>query len=219
MDPADRFAGLVNRAASADHLDLMAGLIGCAFEPDADVQEVVLGLDRLAEGCVPSFEAIMALFSHGPLQGNTADYGDPRNSYLHQVIRRGLGIPITLSICAMEIGRRVGVDVRGVGLPGHFLVRCGDVFGDPFHGGRIYSPAELEPAWHTMTGIREPLDPRLMEAALERSILLRVLNNLKNTFVAMDDPVPLRTLARLRGAFPELAPERAEYARWLRHWN
>jgi regulator of sirC expression with transglutaminase-like and TPR domain len=219
MDPADRFAGLVNRPLSADHLDLMAGLIGCAFEPDADVGEVVVGLDRLAEGCSPTFESIMALFAHGPLQGNRSDYGDPRNSYMHQVVRRGLGIPITLGICAMEIGRRKGVEICGVGLPGHFLVRCGDVFGDPFHSGRLYARDEVEPVWHTTTGVREPLDPRLLEPALERSILLRVLNNLKNTFVAMDDPVPLRVLARLRGAFPELAAERAEYARWLRHWN
>jgi regulator of sirC expression with transglutaminase-like and TPR domain len=219
MDPADRFAGLVNRPLSADHLDLMAGLIGCAFEPDADVQEVVVGLDRLAEGCGQSFEAIMALFAHGPLQGNRADYGDPRNSYLHQVLRRGLGIPITLCICAMEVGRRNGVQIHGIGLPGHFLVRCGDVFGDPFHSGRQYTRDELEPAWHAMTGVRDPLDQRLLEPTLERSILMRMLNNLKNTFVAMDDPVPLRVLARLRGAFPELAHERAEYARWLRHWN
>jgi hypothetical protein len=70
-----------------------------------------------------------------------------------------------------------------------------------------------------MTGVRDRLDPQLLEPALERSILLRMLNNLKNTFVAMDDPAPLRVLARLRGAFPELAHERAEYARWLRHWN
>ena len=219
MDPADRFAALVNRPLSADHLDLMAGLIGCAFEPDAEVSEVVVGLDRLAEGCAPSFDGVMGLFAHGPLQGNKADYGDPRNSYMHQVIRRGLGIPITLSICAMEVGRRKGVEVRGVGLPGHFLVRSGDTFGDPFHGGRQYSLDEVEPAWHTMTGIREPLDPRLLDSALERSILLRILNNLKNTFVSMDDPVPLRVLARLRGAFPELAHEQTEYARWLRHWN
>jgi regulator of sirC expression with transglutaminase-like and TPR domain len=219
MDPADRFAALVRRAAPADHLDVMAGLIGCAFEPDAEVDEVVLGLDRLAAGCAPTFDAIMALFAHGPLQGNRADYGDPRNSYLHQVVRRGLGIPITLSICAMEIGRRRGVDVHGVGLPGHFLVRCGEVFGDPFHGGRQYSLDDVEPVWHTMTGTRDPLDPRLLEPAMDRSILLRMLNNLKNTFVAMDDPVPLRVLARLRGAFPELAHERAEYGRWLRHWN
>jgi hypothetical protein len=77
----------------------------------------------------------------------------------------------------------------------------------------------LEPAWQRITGLHEPLDQRLLRPVSSRSILLRMLNNLKNTFVAMDDPVPLKVLATLRGAFPELEHERAEYARWLRHWN
>ena len=64
-----------------------------------------------------------------------------------------------------------------------------------------------------------PLDRRLVQPTHTRSILLRMLNNLKNTLVAMDEPGPLGTLAKLRGAFPELANERAEHARWLRHWN
>lgn len=219
MDPTDRFVGLVNRPAAAAHLDIMAGLIGACFEPAADVGEVVLALDGLAAGCTSTFASVLDLFVHGPLHGNKTDYGDPRNSYLHQVLHRGLGIPITLSVCAMEIGRRVEVPIRGIGLPGHFLVECNGVYADPFHGGRQYAADELEPAWRVITGARDRLDPRLLHPVVERSILLRILNNLKNTFVAMDDPVPLRTLAKLRGAFPELAHERPEYARWLRHWN
>jgi hypothetical protein len=70
-----------------------------------------------------------------------------------------------------------------------------------------------------MTGLQDRLEPRMLAPVPQRGILLRMLNNLKATFVAMDDPVPLRTLAVLRSAFPELAQERAEYARWLRHWN
>jgi regulator of sirC expression with transglutaminase-like and TPR domain len=178
----------------------------------------VLALDRLAAECQPTFEGVLHQFQHH-LTGNTADYGDPRNSYLHEVLHRGLGIPITLSVCAIELGRRVGVPIRGVGLPGHFMVESGGVFADPFHLGRIYCADELEPAWRRMTGLRDPLDRNMLAPVSQRGILLRMLNNLKATFVAMDDPVPLRILATLRGAFPELAQERAEYARWLRHWN
>ena len=54
--------------------------------------------------------------------GNTVDYADPANSYLDDVLDRRLGIPITLSVLMIEVGRRVGVDVHGVGMPGHFLV-------------------------------------------------------------------------------------------------
>jgi regulator of sirC expression with transglutaminase-like and TPR domain len=218
MDPTDRFVEVVRHLSPDVHLDLAAGLIGVAFEPEVDVTEVALGLDHLAAECQPTFESILHLFQHH-LTGNSADYGDPRNSYLHQVLHRGLGIPITLSVCAVEVGRRLGVPVRGVGLPGHFLVECEGRYADPYHLGHLYSRDELEPAWRRITGLAEPLDRRLLAPVTDRGILLRMLNNLKNTFVAMDDPVPLRTLATLRGAFPELAHERAEYARWLRHWN
>jgi regulator of sirC expression with transglutaminase-like and TPR domain len=220
MDPADRFVELVNRPASEAHLDLMAGLIGTSFDVGANVGDVIVGLDRLADECAPSFDSILAaLFVSGRLSGNRADYGDPTNSYLHRVLATGLGIPITLAICAMEVGRRLDVPVEGVGLPGHFLIMCNGEFADPFHGGRRYSADELEPAWQRITGMTVPLDRRLVQATHTRSILLRMLNNLKNTLVAMDEPGPLSVLAKLRGAFPELAQERAEHARWLRHWN
>lgn len=220
MDPAARFTDLVNRPASEAHLDLMAALIGASFDPSADVGSVIIGLDRLADECAPSFDSIlMALFGSGRLRGNRVDYGDPANSYLHRVLATGLGIPITLCVCAIEVGRRLGVPIVGVGLPGHFLVQCNGVYADPFHNGRQYTPDELEPAWQRITGISAPLDPRVVQPAHTRSILLRMLNNLKGSLVAMDEPLPLQTLARLRSAFPELAQERAEHARWLRHWN
>jgi hypothetical protein len=70
-----------------------------------------------------------------------------------------------------------------------------------------------------ITGAGMPFDLRMLAPSPNRAILLRMLNNLKQTFVAMDDPVPLSVLAKLRGAFPELRGEGAEHARWLRHWN
>jgi len=220
MDPADRFVELVNRPAAETHLDLLAGLIGAAFDPAGEVDSVIVGLDRLADECAPSFDSIMsALFLSGRLRGNRGDYGDPANSYLHHVLSTGLGIPITLSVCAIEVGRRLDVPIQGLGLPGHFMVMCDGAFADPFHSGRRYDVDELEPAWQRITGANQPLDHRLLQPTHTRSILLRMLNNLKNTLVAMDEPGPLSVLAKLRGAFPELAQERAEHARWLRHWN
>ncbi len=208
---------------------MMAALIGAAFETarggefetaEAIVGKVIVGLDHLADECAPSFDSILAaLFMSGRLAGNRADYGDPSNSYLHRVLDTGLGIPITLSICAMEVGRRLGVPIQGVGLPGHFIVMCNGEYADPFHAGRRYSADELEPAWQRITGMTGPLERRFVQPTHTRSILLRMLNNLKNILVAMDEPGPLSVLATLRGAYPELAQERAEHARWLRHWN
>jgi len=223
MDPAARFADLLGQIDGDDadaRLDVLAALIGAAFEPTADVDAVVAGLDELASHCTPTFESILTeLFANGRLRGNTDDYTDPRNSYLHEVLQRGVGIPITLSVCAIEVGRRLNVPVVGLGLPGHFLVACNGEIADPFNGGVRYAADQLEPTWQRITGSERPLDPRLSQPVDARSILLRMLNNLKATFVAMDDPAPLRVLAALRGAFPELASERAEYLRWLRHWN
>lgn len=220
MDPAGRFAELITRPAAEAHLDLLAALIGASFEPKTDVGKVIVALDHLAEHCAPTFDSILdELFASGRLRGNTADYGDPRNSYLHQVLGRGLGIPITLSVCAIEVGRRLHVPVRGIGLPGHFMVECDGVVADPFRGGVRYTEHEVEAAWQANTGLTAPLDRRALQPVGSRHILLRMLNNLRNTFVAMDDPRHLATLARLRSAFPELAHEKAEYARWLRHWN
>ncbi|MFZ4718495.1 MAG: transglutaminase family protein [Ilumatobacteraceae bacterium] len=222
MESADRFVEVVQHPSPAVTLDVAVALIGASFEQatadDDLVEAAVAGLDQLATECEPTFESVLRLFQHH-LTGNSVDYGDPRNSYLHEVLHRGTGIPITLSVCAMEVGRRLGLVVNGVGLPGHFLVECDGVYADPFHLGRLITADELEPAWQRMTGIRDRLDPRLLSPVPQRGILLRMLNNLKNTFVAMDEPAPLRTLAKLRSAFPELAHERAEYARWLRHWN
>jgi regulator of sirC expression with transglutaminase-like and TPR domain len=220
MAPAERFVELVNQPTPQTHLDLLATLIGASFDPAADVDKVLFELDRLADECAPSFESILStLFASGRLRGNTSDYGDPRNSYLHRVVERGVGIPITLGVCAIEVGRRLGVPIEGVGLPGHFLVVCEGEYADPFHGGGRYTLDELEPAWRRITGMTTALDRRLVQPTHTRSILLRMLNNLKNTMVAIDEPLQLQVLAKLRAAFPELASEHGEHARWLRHWN
>jgi regulator of sirC expression with transglutaminase-like and TPR domain len=220
MDPADRLAELIDCGGAPIPLDEAAALIGAAFDPRCRVDGVLAQLDGLARQCDPTFESILQqMFGSGRLRGNTADYGDPRNSYLHEVLARGVGIPITLGVCAIEVGRRLGVAVQGIGLPGHFVVECGGRFADPFHGAATYAPDEIEPEWRRITGASMAFDLRMLAPSPNRAILLRMLNNLKQTFVAMDDPVPLSVLAKLRGAFPELRGERAEHARWLRHWN
>jgi len=218
MDPAEWFASLVRQPSESTTLDVVAGLIGVCFEPEADLGVVSLELDNISDGLSGNFEAVLEVFSNR-LVGNTADYSDPRNSYLHQVVQRGLGIPITLSVCAIELGRRIGLPIVGIGLPGHFMIECGGFFADPFRGGSPLHLDELERTWRRNTGMTAPFDRRFLVPVSNRAIVLRMLNNLKQTFVAMDDPRLLQTLATLRGAFPELQHEQAEYGRWLRHWN
>jgi regulator of sirC expression with transglutaminase-like and TPR domain len=79
--------------------------------------------------------------------GNADDYYDPRNSYLNQVLERRRGIPISLAVVLMALGRRLDLDIEGIGFPGHFLVRVGGpdgLFVDPFNEGRILEREDLE---------------------------------------------------------------------------
>jgi regulator of sirC expression with transglutaminase-like and TPR domain len=126
--------------------------------------------------------------------GNTEDYYDPRNSYLNEVIDRRTGIPITMSILYMELGRRIGLPVEGVSFPGHFLVRVrlrgGMLVLDPFSGGAPQSEDELRNRVKRVIpdGVADdlpaselPLD-QFLEPATNRQILSRVLRNLKGIY-------------------------------------
>jgi regulator of sirC expression with transglutaminase-like and TPR domain len=132
--------------------------------------------------------------------GNTDDYYDPRNSYLNDVIERKTGIPITLAVLYMEVGRRIGLPLEGVSFPGHFLVRLrlrgGTLILDPFAGGAPQSEAELrerlkrvipEGAAPGVPVAELPLD-QFLDAATNRQILARLLRNLKAIFRETDQP-------------------------------
>src|SRR5690348_14920894 len=105
--------------------------------PDLDVTFYVEVLDRLAselstrlpspcEGLEFIQIANAYLFEEHELRGNDTEYYDPRNSCLNEVLDRKQGIPITLSVVYMEVARRLGRPVFGIGLPGHFVVEYDD---------------------------------------------------------------------------------------------
>src|SRR5262245_30254210 len=89
-------------------IDEMAGALRQRLRRDIGVTDTIIALNHY-------------LFEELGFAGNAADYYDPRNSYLNDVLDRKLGIPITLSIVYMEVGQRVGLALRGVSFPGHFL--------------------------------------------------------------------------------------------------
>jgi len=140
------------------------------------------------------------LFDDLGFWGNTEEYYDPRNSYLNEVVDRNTGIPITLAILYMEVGRRVGLPLEGVSFPGHFLVRLrlrgGMLVLDPFTGGAAQSEAELRERLQRVIpeGVADnlpvaelPLD-QFLEPASNRQILARVLRNLKGIYREADKP-------------------------------
>jgi regulator of sirC expression with transglutaminase-like and TPR domain len=217
-----RFADLVNGASVDRHLDLACALMAAAVDPSADIGSIIVGLDKVADGCPASFDGIVdTLFSSGMFAGDSDDYHDPRNSLLHEVLKRRVGMPITLSVVAMEVGKRRGVSIRGVGLPGHFVIRDQQSgrFADPFGGGVRYDESGMIASWEQRMGDAAAFRPSMLRRTNAHDIVLRILNNLKQSLVTRDEPVLLARLAPLRAAFPELSDERDEHRRWLRHFN
>jgi len=202
----DRFGG-------SPWLEIGALLVARDAHPELDVRSLLGQLDALAEPLAgralhrasveDAAEAIAHhLFGVHGFRGNEAEYGDPHNSHLNDVLERKLGIPITLAIVLMGVARRVGVTARGVSFPGHFLVRYerthgGPLIVDPFDRGRALTMDELERRLRRATESRTPApegeyEPRLqmrhLEPATLRAIVVRVLTNLKAAYLAKGDP-------------------------------
>jgi regulator of sirC expression with transglutaminase-like and TPR domain len=162
-------------------LDRAAAEIARIEFPALQDAEVVAQLDRLAEAVQKRMQygfrlaAERHLFEALGYAGNEEDYYNPHNSCLNWVLSSKRGIPITLCVMYMEVARRLNVAVDGIGAPGHFLVRLeedGDTFYlDPFRGGIIREEVE------------EEVDARYLAPARKRSIIIRMLNNLRQIYL------------------------------------
>jgi len=161
-----------------------------------DVADHLARLDAITARVLPALEGastrrakLVALVDelHGRLgfRGNADDYYDPANSFLDEVLVRRTGLPITLSIVYLHVGRAAGLKLAGVAFPGHFLVRTTEddgsqtLFIDPFHAGRIRTADELGPFLSSLTGGRITLDHNHLAPVGTRAILVRMLHNLK----------------------------------------
>jgi len=206
-----RFVDLVSREDFP--LDQAALLIGAWDYPERDLARYRSVLDDIAARLAPDVELADSgvgraraisdgLFDQLGFAANTADYYDPRNSFLCDVLDRRVGIPITLSVVYLEVARRLGVLAQGVNFPGHFLVRVAIedawLFVDPFAGGRSLSPADLEQLLRRTTSPEAVLEPSVMAAASKRQILTRMLVNLAGIYGKQGDlPRSLDVLERL----------------------
>ena len=152
------------------------------------------------------------LFVELGFTGNAADYYDPRNSCLNEVLAVRTGIPIPLAVIYLEIARRLAKPVYGIGLPGHFLVQYRDTdfaaFIDVFHGGRLLSTMECFDLARQTSGEPLPDDPRLLAPVDKRQILTRMLHNLRGVYLHRRAfGKALQTLNLLMGADPDAAEE------------
>lgn len=188
-------------------IERLAKRLRARLAPDTAIEDRVIALNEF-------------LFDDLGFSGNVDDYYDPRNSYLNEVLDRRTGIPITLAVLYMEIGRRIDLPLEGVSFPGHFLVRLplrgGTLVLDPFSGGVPQSEAELRERLKRViprdaaggVPVAElPLD-QFLEPASNRQILARVLRNLKGVYREKDDPERLlEVLNRMIIVAPDSAAE------------
>lgn len=220
----DRFAELVGTRGSVVPLDETLAIICHFADPSINPSLVVSDLDQLAERttAATATELISELFGPSGFTGNTVSYDDPSNSYLHLVLTRKLGIPITLCAVAMEIGRRIGVDIVGIGMPGHFLCRSTDGdrhFFDPFHSPSPLTAQDCRRLYENLTQL-DNWSPEFLEPTDARMMVIRVLGNLKSIFRRRSDIANLRWVMRLRSAVPEISSaESIEFAQLVRHSN
>jgi regulator of sirC expression with transglutaminase-like and TPR domain len=227
----DAFAELLARDDTRIDLAQACLMIAQDAYPQLDIERYLGDIERMAmrlRGRLPQAcaaeERVAALndFLFGDLgyRGNTDDYYDPRNSYLNEVIERKTGIPITLAVLYMALGRRIGLPLEGVSFPGHFLVRLrlrtGTLVLDPFAAGAPQSAAELRerlgrviPAGMTqgLPANELPLE-QFLDAATARQVLARVLRNLKAIYRDTDQPERLlQVLNRMLVVTPDATAE------------
>jgi regulator of sirC expression with transglutaminase-like and TPR domain len=197
VSPRERFAAIVRLPENGIDLGEAALWIAAEEQPGLDPNPWLERLDDLGERLQPRLRGVLdelgrlarlteLLFDEEGLRGNADDFYDPRNSFLNEVLERRLGIPITLAVVCIEVGRRAGVLLEGVGFPGNFLLRLArhpQVLIDPFDGGRLLTAEDCGEMLERMTRGSQEFDPRLLRPAGPRQILQRMLNNLRGIYI------------------------------------
>jgi regulator of sirC expression with transglutaminase-like and TPR domain len=203
--------------SAAPDLAVAALMMARVAYPSLDVAAYLAQLDALGRGALrrvsaattPTLEipphvdpAVFAritalnefLFDDERFVGNDAQYDDPRNSFLNDVLDRRMGIPITLALVYMEVARRAGIEVEGINFPGHFLLRCrgvqgtrysGDLIIDAHHGGALLTEHMCRNLLARHAGDEAVWDAQFLAHATKLQIVTRMLLNLKRAYVRL----------------------------------
>ncbi|HEY7654254.1 MAG TPA: transglutaminase-like domain-containing protein [Methylomirabilota bacterium] len=222
---------LAEFAAAVGHPDGEIGLARAALliaapeHPGLDVDRYLARLDDLADTALAARRAADALsrlhrlreflFEELGFAGDRADYFDPRNSHLNEVLDRRLGIPITLSLVFIEVGRRLGLQMEGIGLPGHFItgarIAGEQVLLDPFNRGAVLTVEACGQVVRRALGRPVRLRPEHFAPVDNRQFLTRMLANLKGVYWRQEawDKV-VRVIDRMLALNPAAAGERRD---------
>ena len=196
------FSALAELDESVFPLDRAALSIGLEEYPSLDIDsylrkldtlaartEVLAGRDRSPGNLLECLNEV--LFVQEALRGNADDYYDPRNSFLNEVLDRKQGIPISLSVIFMEVARRIDFQVHGVGFPGHFIVKCTsnerETLIDPFNNGRVLTVQDCQELLDRVYGGSVPVQPAFLYPMEKRSIISRMLFNLKGIYYQREE--------------------------------
>ncbi len=184
---------------------------------DRHAFEIATRADDLSDGRNFVETANAYLFGELRLEGNNTNYYSAENSCLNRVLDTSLGIPITLSLVYMEVARRLAKPVHGIALPGHFVIQYDDgdyaTFIDPFHGGMLID----------LDGCRalarmEALDASVLAPVDRRTMVMRMINNLRNVYFSTKaTDKALRLLDLLLAADPKAADEHKQRGVALLH--
>ncbi|HUM15795.1 MAG TPA: transglutaminase-like domain-containing protein [Candidatus Nitrosotalea sp.] len=225
-DPSlTEFTAAVGRPDGEIHLARAALLIAAAEQPGLDVEVYLTRLEGLADAAEPARRAADALsrlhrlreflFEELGFAGDRTDYFDPRNSHLNEVLDRRLGIPITLSLVLIETGRRLGLEMEGIGLPGHFItgarIAGEHVLLDPFNRGAVLTIEACGQIVKRALGRPVRLTPEHFAPVDSRQFLTRMLANLKGIYWRQEawDKV-VRVIDRMLALNPAAAGERRD---------
>jgi hypothetical protein len=194
-------------AAPGSTLDVMALTLSAALQPRLDVTAVLSELDDIAAPCRDRSRdgVVRYLVEVCGFRGDQADYHDWQNSCLDRVVTRRRGMPITLSVLTIEVGRRLGVGLVGVGLPGHFLVgdrNDSNWFADPFHGRTGLNRSDCQVLVASLGA--DAWRDSFTDPTPDRLVIARILNNLRATCERRDDRLRLAMVMRLRSMMGEL---------------
>lgn len=191
----------LNVAAYLSRIEELAYMLRLRIDEDDSVPERISALNRF-------------LFGDLGFAPNSEDYYDPRNNFLNEVLERRTGIPITLCVIYMELGRKIGLPLQGVSFPGHFLVKCavpeGAVVLDPYSGGIALSLADLQKRLREARGgeVSRAVVAELLVSASNKEIIVRLLRNLKAIYLRehnLDRALPI--VNWIIATMPEQTPE------------
>ena len=213
---------LAEALAADAPLDELALALSAVLQPDLDLIGELAALDELAADCpTPTRDGVMQhLFVSGRFTGAGGDYHHWRSSCLDQVVGARRGMPITMSVVGIEVARRVGVRLVGIGMPGHFLVGDPDDpdwFADPFHGRTGLGRSDCAELLAQMGASR--WSDRFLDPTPDRLVIVRMLNNLKVSCERRGDLVRLALVMQARQLMHEFADEHDDAVQALATFN